>query len=190
MQTLFRFVLAMGLLALAGPHVAHAQAAAEQPQSSAAETNEKEPTEEQKELDAQLLGSWSVLTKDLNTELTDAVFEAAIKACETFPDITQLDVQPGIETALPDRKSVRGEVVYFRTDQGLQRFELGTNRVHLLPNLEKAVNTGGRTIWRASSRFAKFDIGFSNPVPGSDALLMIEEDSLYLKCADLPGGER
>ncbi|MGI9357521.1 MAG: hypothetical protein ACR2PF_20480, partial [Rhizobiaceae bacterium] len=93
---------------------------------------------------------------------------------------------PGLKEELPEEKEIRGHLVYFRTDQGLQRDEAKPSRVGLVPNVEKAKNDDGRTIWRVFGEYAQFGIAFSDTLPGFDTVLMLEENRLFLKCENQP----
>ncbi len=168
---------------------AFAQSVSESTQSTESEADKKEKDElreDQKALDKKLLGAWALITDDINAQMSEALFRKAAESCLKPPKITRLDAEPDLKTPLPDQKDIRGEVIYFRTDQGLQRFQTNPGAVFLLPDVKKAVNVGGQTVWQVSGKFAGFSIAFAEPGAGADVLLMVEQDKLYLKCARPP----
>jgi len=185
--------LAISLMAAGNAYAQSAEPEAEEPatqedssQKTTAEKKKAELSDDQRELDKQLLGSWALVTGDSEAELTDVLFRKAVASCGAVPFATGLDVEPGLKNALPDRKQIRGHLVYFRTDQGLQRYEANPSRVFLLPDIRKAVNAQGRTIWQVSGRFAKFSLTFAGSSRSIGAFLMLEENRLFLKCENPP----
>ncbi len=153
-----------------------------------AKTEKKKPelTEDQKELDKKLLGAWAQITSDINAQMSEELFRKAAERCLKPPKITRLDAEPGLKNPLPGREDVRGEVIYYRTDQGLQRFQTGPGSIFLLPDMKKDVNAGGQTVWQVSGKYAAFVIAFAEARQGADVLLMVEQDRLYLKCGKPP----
>jgi len=185
--------LATSLIAVNAAHAQSTEPKAEEPTnqealSEQAESEKKKPvlTADQKELDKQLLGAWAVVTDNIDAEMTDELFRKAIESCETVPQIKELDAESGLKEELPEEKEVRGQLVYFRTDQGLQRFETEPGSVVLLPDIQKAINAEGRTVWQVSGRFAQFAIAFADALQGANTLLMLEENRLFLKCESQP----
>lgn len=156
------------------------------PDKKEPEVKKPELSDDQKELDKRLLGAWALVIDNTDAEITDELFQRALESCGTVPRVTGLDAEPGLKKVLPGKEEIRGQLIYFRTDQGLQRYETNPSRVFLLPDVRKAVNAQGRTIWQVSGQFAQFAIAFADARQGAGTLLMLEESRLFLKCESRP----
>ncbi len=133
-----------------------------------------------------LLGPWAFLTDDGQGKPTKELLEKAISGCLSAPKFERLDIEPGAARKLPKVENLRGDIIYFRTNKGLQRFETKPGRMILLSEHRK-LDRAGRTIWAVRGRANGFTLRFSDTRNrGGKGQFMLENDTLYLRCRISP----
>ena len=161
------------------------------PQTS--ETPEVELAEEQKqtaeelaELDALLLGPWAFLIDYVQGEIDREKLAKAVSRCQSIPKINRLDIEPGAERKLPKAEYLHGDIVYFRTEKGLQRFDTKSGRMNLLSEHRK-FDKAGKIAWAVWGKANGYRLLFTDTSKrGGKGLFMLEFDNLYLRCGIVP----
>ena len=144
-------------------------------------------TLEVEEFDQLAVGAWAVLTKNLDDQLTDKLMLSGAEKCITPASVKKLDIEPAAERKLPEARNLFGDVIYFRTKKGLQRFDIQTGVMLLLPELKKLVRSPTLTVWAIRGKAAGYRMRFTNASKrGGRAQFMLEESVLYLRCNFLP----
>jgi len=149
--------------------------------------NEKDPATvqaeaDEAELDAALIASW-VLISTIDKDLDDKRVEAAAKRCVQRPKLKSLTIEPGAARKLPNAAQLFGDLVYYRTETGLQRFDLKSGQITLIRQIKKIAMNNNRRMWALRGRVVGFRIRFSNPIARKPGLkFMIEEGGFYLRC--------
>ncbi len=133
------------------------------------------------ELNSALLGVW-VLTGLVTEELSEQAILAAAQRCLKRPDFKSLEFEPGAVRKFPDVNSLFGDLVYFRTEAGLQRMDMTKGQVTLIREFRKRDISDDRVVWVLRGRAIRVRIRFSVPNPNRSAEFMLEEGGLYLRC--------
>ena len=142
---------------------------------------QKKQKEEQEELDKSLLGPW-VLISTVDAKPGMAEIETAAPRCVERPQIKKLAIEPGATRKLPAKNELFGDLVYFRTAKGLQRFHIPSGEITLIREVRKNLLSGNRTVWALRGRAVRLRIRFSVPRKNIRAEFMIEEGGFYLRC--------
>lgn len=139
-----------------------------------------------KELDGLLLGPWSKLARGNN--LKREHFVAAIKQCRSTRRLVKVDYQSGAKKELPAEILRRGNIVYYRTDSGLQRLDMALRQVVFVKTISRERLSSGTKVWTLGSPNGSLKLGFAsnNKIKiGTKIPLMIEHNSIYLRCPQL-----
>ena len=137
------------------------------------------------ELDKALVGAW-VLVGLVTEKPTRDDIVAAAKRCVVRPDFKTLEIEPGAVRKFPNVKSLFGDLIYFRTAAGLQRFDLKKGQITLIRSFKKTVTSKGFTVWALRGRAIQMRIRFSVPQANRpNTKFMIEEAGFYLRCPKL-----
>ena len=141
--------------------------------------------EESAELDKALVGAWVLVGLVTDNPKQDDILAAA-KRCLERPDFKTLEIEPGAVRKFPNIKSLFGDLIYFRTEAGLQRFDLKKGQITLVRKFKKTITPKGFTVWGLSGNAIQMRIRFSIPqVNRPNARFMIEEAGFYLRCPQL-----
>ncbi len=149
-----------------------------------AQVEEPKPEESPhlRELEALLVGAWSLIStvdRPLSTDLIDT----AARRCFRQMPLKNIVFDPSAAKQIPDINSLFGDLVYYQTDDGLQRLDINKGLVLLLPNVKKTRFDASKTVWEVSGERLRFRIRFSKlPSPSAKTRIMIEEAGIYLKC--------
>jgi len=141
------------------------------------------------ELDGLLLGVWAKLAT--NNNLTREHFVAAAKHCRSTRRLVKVDYQTGAKEELPAQNMRRGNVVYYRTELGLQRLDMALRQVAFIKAVSRQQLKSGAKIWTLTSPKGSLKIGFAsnrNIQPGARIPILIEHNSVYLRCPKLKSG--
>jgi len=135
-------------------------------------------------LERYLTGSWARIGPRTLSGLTQRILFKAQQSC-TLPanKIDQFQVAKGAETTLPSTSGTSGDLVYYRTDSGLQRMDSETSRIDLIGEIAKL--EGGPTGTYFSLKIGETErrIVFDDDAqPNKAGSLMIEEESMYILC--------
>lgn len=152
--------------------------------STTAQTPKDTRTDDEKALDEMLLGIWSNVPFSRQSGLvTKKAMEDAVRGCITVARVLQLQFQDGAEKTQPNIKALRGSVVYWRTKVGIQRLHIPTRRVFVYGSYEKRQQANGRHLHLLKGKNVGVALRFGRP---AKAQLMMENDSVLLKCPPLP----
>ncbi len=149
------------------------------------ETDKK--AEDQAALDADLLGNWVFIVDGLESELEGTAVLDAVKRCLEFND--KLTVRANRQTNIdpPDIKSLFGDLLFYRTERGLHRLDLRQGLLSIFLAQARATNAQGRVLWVLQGQNNQSQLTFVDMKPrGGKGFLMLENQSVYLKCPKLP----
>ncbi len=147
---------------------------------------EKKLKEERSELDILLLGPWAFLADSAQVKPTEKLIGKAVTRCLEIPKLKKLDIEPSAARKLPDAKNMFGDLIYFRTDKGLQRFHIQTGRMLLLNEFRK-FEKSGKTAWAVRGRVNGYTLRFADTKKnGGKGQFMLENNNLYLRCKIAP----
>ncbi|MEM8750233.1 MAG: hypothetical protein AAGF28_08015 [Pseudomonadota bacterium] len=152
-------------------------AGAEQPSS------ETELSDTEKELDSLILGPWALITSDASASVSRAMITTAAQNCVKTLRLTNLDIEPAAERALPTAENRFGDLIYFRTNRGLQRFEIATGRMFLISDVEKTKRGNGQDQWLIAGQVFRTAVRFGDATSrGGTGKFLVDATGFYLKC--------
>lgn len=144
-----------------------------------AETKKKTKTEE---LDEKLMGAWT-LVAPIRANITNGMVEQAARRCLLTMQRKPLIFENTAIRELPGIFSLIGDIVYYRSEKGIQRLDIQTGRILLLPDFEKRQIGTSQTVWLLNGRARNIRVRFSQPFENApDRYFMIEESGFYLRC--------
>ena len=146
-----------------------------------AQTTEDDAAQQQ-ELDAAILGSWGFINN--RGLVADEQLISAARACRRTKKIVRVEFQAGAEETLPPENERNGNIVYYRTDKGLQRLDTALRKVAIVTSFSRNKTSDGRTIWILKSPTGQLRTTFGRlRKRGRTSAVMIEENGIYLRCA-------
>ncbi|MEM7302192.1 MAG: hypothetical protein AAF468_14005 [Pseudomonadota bacterium] len=131
----------------------------------------------------QLVGSWSVASYNFNSSATKEQIAVALARCGQTRTIDAVTVQQEAERFVPDQGKVRGSLLYYQTQKGLQRLDVNRKEVTLINSIEPVKLRVGGTGWKLTAKAGTLTIAigrFGNRT-GSRPML-IENKALLVKC--------
>ncbi|NKB52729.1 MAG: hypothetical protein GKR97_10960 [Rhizobiaceae bacterium] len=103
--------------------------------ASAEEDPEKQAKEDATQLlDAQLLGAWTRVSS-VNKGLSDVMIRVAAVRCLQQLTLKPLRFETSAAQELPDIDALFGDLVYYRTEKGLQRLDINSGQIRLISDL-------------------------------------------------------
>jgi hypothetical protein len=133
-------------------------------------------------LDAKLLGAWTRVATIKDGITTPKVKEAA-KRCLQQLKLKPLKFETKAARQLPDIDALFGDVVYYRTETGLQRLHINSGRVRLISKHTVKDIKNNQQVWTLTGQNLRLRVRFSKSLPKAPkARFMIEESGFYLRC--------
>lgn len=133
-------------------------------------------------LDAQLLGAWTRVAS-VTDSLTATALQAAAKQCYKQLTLKPLKFETSAAEQLPDIDALFGDIVYYRTDKGLQRLDIQSGLIRLISGIAVKQITNSQQVWTLTGDALRLRVRFSNPLTQAPkARFMIEETGFYLLC--------
>ncbi|MEM9678540.1 MAG: hypothetical protein AAF890_10820 [Pseudomonadota bacterium] len=148
-----------------------------------ANSEETELTDDEKALDEALLGVWSLVQVPNGASISEAALRDAVRGCVTAVRLGQIQVQDGAATTPPNQDVLRGSLIYWRTDAGVQKLDIPNRQVFVFGEYEKRAQTNGADIHVLRGKNVAVAIRFGRP---AKAQLMLENQRVFLKCPPLP----
>lgn len=134
------------------------------------------------ELDGKLLGAW-VRATALTQGLTAPALKAAASRCYQQLKLKPLRFETTAAQKLPDIGGLFGDVVYYRTDKGLQRLDIPTGLIRHIQKVEVQNLGAAKKVWKLTGTRLLLRIRFSKPLPQAPKTrFMIEESGFFLRC--------
>lgn len=160
---------------------------AEESETESAETENPETespeAQLQEELDGLIIGPWVRISESFDAKLDSSSVLNAVRRCTQVIQLGELQIQRGAERSLPDRTQLFGDLIYYRTDRGLQRLESASGRLVVLTRNEKTTTNSGNTVWRLGGRAFSTPVRFADTsARGGTAEFMIERGGFYMRC--------
>ncbi|MEP5727955.1 MAG: hypothetical protein ABJL67_01135 [Sulfitobacter sp.] len=149
-----------------------------------AETEPEASPEEKlaQQLDARLLGAWTRVSS-MSEELTSQNVRNAARRCAQQLKLKPLRFETSAARRLPDIEALFGDLVYYRTDKGLQRLDINSAQIRLVSEISARQIKNSQIVWTLMGQNLKLRIRFSNPLKNAPkARFMIEEYGFYLRC--------
>ncbi|MEE9376289.1 MAG: hypothetical protein V3V04_08115 [Rhizobiaceae bacterium] len=135
------------------------------------------------ELDDLLLGAWVFITDNPKENPSLSSLTKALGRCLKPAKIKKLDIEPGAERKFPEANSLVGDLVYYQTKKGLQRFTFNDGQLTLLTKARKLDKPNGRAVWAILGRAGGHMLQFANAKKrGGNGQLLLENKNLYLRC--------
>ena len=149
-------------------------------------TEEEKATAEAKTLadalDVLLLGAWTRVAS-VTDGLTSSAIQEAAKRCFQQLTLKPLRFETSAAQQLPDIDGLFGDVVYYRTDKGLQRLDIKTGQIRLLSELAVKQLNNSQQVWTLKGQNLLLRVRFSKPLEKAPkARFMIEETGFFLLC--------
>ncbi|MEP0943366.1 MAG: hypothetical protein ABJH63_04865 [Rhizobiaceae bacterium] len=162
------------------------KAPAKDPDAKKPLTAEEQAAEDAKKLadnlDGQLLGAWTRVSS-VTENLSAPAIQAAAKRCFQQLTLKPLKFQTGAAEQLPDIDALFGDIVYYRTEKGLQRLDITNGLIRLVSEIAVNQLKNSQLVWRLTGERLRLRIRFSKPLPQAPkARFMIEETGFYLRC--------
>ena len=135
-----------------------------------------------------LLGTWGFVTRRSAGDFGDANLVRAIAACRRKHDASNIRFFEGASPKLPLENNLRGDLIYFSTELGLQRLDTASRASLLLLSAELKENTEQRKTWLLKTQrgqIASQMMKLARAGRTYDAL--IEGDNIYLRCPNTGG---
>lgn len=133
-------------------------------------------------LDIRLLGAWTRVAA-VTDGLTSAAVQDAAKRCYQQLTLKPLKFETTAAQQLPDIDGLFGDVVYYRTDKGLQRLDIKSGQIRLLSELSVKQLNNSQQVWTLRGRNLRYRVRFSKPLEQAPkARFMIEETGFFLRC--------
>ncbi|MEO0546614.1 MAG: hypothetical protein AAF035_06670 [Pseudomonadota bacterium] len=148
-----------------------------------ANSEETELTDDEKALDEALLGVWSLVKVPNGASISESALRDAVRGCVTAVRLGQIQVQDGAATTPPNQDVLRGSLIYWRTDAGVQKLDIPNRQVFVFGEYEKRAQTNGADIHVLRGKNVAVAIRFGRP---AKAQLMLENQRVFLKCPPLP----
>ncbi|MEE9313089.1 MAG: hypothetical protein V3V02_00430 [Rhizobiaceae bacterium] len=180
-------LLSLAIFCAGLPTVALAQSTTGNDATAKIDKNLSIATKEQAELDGFILGPWVFLTDTFRKEPSSETLKKAIVRCATPAKLEKLKIESGAEKKLPEVTDLRGDLIYYRTKLGLQRFDVQLGKLTLLNEVKKSIASSKKRVWAIHGRTGGHTILFANAAKrGGKAQMMLEDAKLYLRCNLLP----
>ena len=134
------------------------------------------------ELDGQLLGAW-VRVASVSDKLSDAAVRNAARRCIEPLKLKPLRFETTAAQKLPDIDGLFGDLVYYRTEKGLQRLDIKLGHIRYIQQIELLNVDQTKKVWRLLGRNLVIRIRFAKRLPKlPKARFMLEESGFYLRC--------
>ncbi len=143
--------------------------------------------QEQRLFIERLIGPWSIISSDYTLATTPAMLEKALAGCKSPQTFANIKVQAGADTSEPKKTDIRGNLLYYKTEKGLQRLDIEQKEVVLISQIRQREIKPGQTLYQLSSKGGSITllltrIGNDN----GNMPVLIEEKALYLRCPEFP----
>ena len=133
-------------------------------------------------LDESLLGAWTRVAA-VTDSLTSAAVQEAAKRCFQQLTLRPLKFETNAAQQLPDIDGLFGDVVYYRTDKGLQRLDIKSGLIRLITELSVKQLNNSQQVWTLRGQNLRLRVRFSKPLEQAPkARFMIEETGFFLLC--------
>lgn len=133
-------------------------------------------------LDILLLGAWTRVAS-VTDSLTSPAIQEAAKRCYEQLTLKPLKFETNAAQQLPDIDGLFGDVVYYRTDKGLQRLDIKSGQIRLISELEVKQLNNSQQVWTLTGQNLRYRVRFSKPLEQAPkARFMIEESGFFLLC--------
>lgn len=134
------------------------------------------------ELDALLLGAWTRVAS-VTKKLTGSQLKSAGKRCFQQLKLKPLKFETTAAQTLPDIDALFGDLVYYRTDKGLQRLDINSGQIRLVTDFTTRQIKNSQIVWTLTGQNLSLRIRFAKPLPKATKVrFMIEESGFYLRC--------
>lgn len=134
------------------------------------------------QLDARLLGAWTRVSSVSKT-LTKAAVQSAAERCRRQLQLKPLQFETSAARTLPDIEALFGDIVYYRTEKGLQRLDINSGQIRLASDISARKLKNSQIVWTLTGQNMRLRLRFSKPLDNLPrARFMIEESSFYLRC--------
>ncbi|MGI9364451.1 MAG: hypothetical protein ACR2O8_04655 [Rhizobiaceae bacterium] len=144
------------------------------------ETEKQDRLEEK--LNERLLGGWA-LVSTVDKKITADSIATAVQRCLKQLTLKPLAFDPAAEQRIPDIDALYGDVIYYRTEKGLQRMDLNLGQIMLLNDVSIAEGANAKPYWSVRNDNVIFRIRFSNALPmAPKANFMLENLGFYVHC--------
>ena len=129
---------------------------------------------EQAELDQQLLGAWVFLANESDPSVSNATARAAAARCRV----------PGANGT--GTQTTGGDIMYFRSAQGLQRLEITKGKISLFTEQKRVEDRSRGVIWGLANGSQIMAVRISDvDTQAGRVKVMLEDTRLYLRCQGL-----
>ncbi len=152
-------------------------------QTSPEEDPEKQAREKAAHLlDSRLLGAWTRVSST-NAGLSTSTVRVAASRCLQQLKLKPLRFETTAARQLPDIAALFGDLVYYRTERGLQRLDINSGQIRLISDLTTKKLNNAQIVWTLIGDNLRLRIRFSRPLKKApNARFMIEESRFYLRC--------
>ena len=138
---------------------------------------------ELKTLYDRLVGSWAHITNNRRRGLTVENLITARRACSTVRALPNVRFHANALRQLPARDKRTGNIVFYRTSEGLQRLDTSLRQVVLITTATQVERSDTRKIWIIKTVSGQAPIEFATLKRGGrSANILIEGKGLYLEC--------
>ncbi len=149
------------------------------------ETSEEEQkaAAEQAELDSLIIGPWVRIASDATANPNGDDIAKSVERCVRIAPLNGLKIETAADKKLPKRTQLRGDLIYYRTENYLQRLDSINATLIRLPNVQKTEQTNGSEIWLLSGNRARMRVRFADTKQrGGRGEFMVDDTGVYLRC--------
>ena len=135
------------------------------------------------ELDPLILGSWGLISGRGAAGISDNSILAGVGQCRRTKTVNNPEYASDAAKVLPEEIERRGNIVFYKTEKGLQRLDVALRNVFLISTIEKDPTGKNPNVWKLGTPKGNILAGFGTiRRKGRRFPVFIEQNAVYVRC--------